>query len=244
VTQNIYDDPTFFAGYSGLPRSIDGLDGAPEWPALRAMLPDLKRRRVLDLGCGFGWFSRWAREAGADQVLAIDVSERMLAHARTLTDDTVITYLRADLETIELPPQPFDLAYSSLAFHYLVDLPGLLAKLFRALAPNGRLVFSVEHPLMTAPTPPAWASIADGRKIWPVEGYLNEGERSSDWLAKGVIKRHRTLATTVNLLIEAGFTLAHLDEWGPSEAQVAARPDWAIERERPMFLLVAANHLD
>ena len=38
MTQNIYDNDKFFAGYGQLPRSVDGLDGAPEWPVLRAML--------------------------------------------------------------------------------------------------------------------------------------------------------------------------------------------------------------
>jgi hypothetical protein len=61
VAQNVYDDPDFFAGYSALPRSVQGLDGAPEWPSLQALLPDLAGREVVDLGCGFGWFSRWLR---------------------------------------------------------------------------------------------------------------------------------------------------------------------------------------
>src|SRR4029077_14355101 len=59
MTQNIYDNEEFFAGYSGVRRSVEGLDGAPEWPALRALLPDLSGRNVLDFGCGFGWFCRW-----------------------------------------------------------------------------------------------------------------------------------------------------------------------------------------
>ena len=58
MAQNIYDNPEFFAGYSPLPRQIHGLDGAPEWPAVRAMLPYLTGKRVADLGCGFGWASR------------------------------------------------------------------------------------------------------------------------------------------------------------------------------------------
>jgi ubiquinone/menaquinone biosynthesis C-methylase UbiE len=37
---------------------------------------------VLDLGCGFGAFARWAREMGADSVLGVDRSENMLARAR------------------------------------------------------------------------------------------------------------------------------------------------------------------
>ena len=241
MTQNIYDDPAFFEGYSQLPRSIAGLDGAPEWPALRALLPDLQGRTVLDLGCGYGWFCRWARQTGAARVTGIDVSARMLARAEATTDDDAIAYVRADLEQVELPSQAFDLVYSSLALHYVVDLPGLMLRVLRSLKPGGRLVFSVEHPLMTAPIPPAWARIADGRKIWPVDHYLAEGPRSTDWIAKGVIKQHRTLATTVNMLLRLGFVLSHLEEWGPTEAQIAAQPEWAIERDRPPFLLVAAE---
>lgn len=65
MTQNIYDNPDFFAGYATLARSVQGLDGAPEWPALCALLPDLNGKRIADLGCGYGWFCRYALEAGA-----------------------------------------------------------------------------------------------------------------------------------------------------------------------------------
>jgi SAM-dependent methyltransferase len=241
MTQNIYDDPDFFAGYSRLGRSIEGLAGAPEWPALRALLPDMRGLGVVDLGCGFGWFCRWAREQGAARVLGIDVSERMLARARAETADTAITYVRADMERLDLPASSFDLAYSSLALHYIADLAGLLAVVHRALRPGGSLVFSVEHPIFTAPTHPGWSGNAEGRRTWPVDAYLAEGPRSTDWLAKGVIKRHRMLATYLNLLLRLGFALTHVEEWGPTEEQIAEHPEWADERQRPAFLLVAAR---
>lgn len=57
MAQNIYDTPAFFAGYQQLPRAVHGLDGAPEWPALQALVPPLQGLRVVDLG----WFCRWAR---------------------------------------------------------------------------------------------------------------------------------------------------------------------------------------
>lgn len=241
MTQNIYDDKEFFAGYSRLPRSVEGLEGAPEWPALRALLPDLGGRKVLDLGCGFGWFCRWARENGAEEVLGIDVSEKMLARARTETQDHAIVYARADMEHPQLSPAAFDLVYSSLALHYIANLDGLLAAVHRSLIAGGHLVFSVEHPIYTAPTTPGWSVDAAGRKTWPVDGYLDEGPRSTDWLARGVIKQHRTIATYVKLLLRAGFALSHLEEWGPTAEQIAARPNLADEHQRPPFLLVAAQ---
>ena len=72
MAQNIYDTPEFFAAYSRLDRSVAGLDGALEWPAVRALLPALSGLDVLDLGCGFGWFCRWARQQGAAHVTGVD----------------------------------------------------------------------------------------------------------------------------------------------------------------------------
>ena len=241
VTQNIYDNAGFFRGYSQLPRSIHGLDGAPEWPTLRNMLPDLHGLRVLDLGCGFGWFCRFARQQGAASVLGIDVSERMLARAKAETSDPAIRYRRADLEELALVPGDFDFAYSSLALHYIEDLGKVLTTVHRALAPGGHLIFSIEHPIYMAPTHPGWRVDADGRKTWPIDKYSVEGPRTTDWLAKGVVKYHRTMGTTLNLLIRIGFALEHVEEWAPTDRQVTARPEMAEELERPMFLLVAAR---
>jgi SAM-dependent methyltransferase len=119
MAQNVYDDPGFFGEYARLERSVHGLEGAPEWPALQALLPPVAGRRVVDLGCGFGWFCRWAAAQGASSVVGVDLSARMLERAELDTDDERITYRRADLSSLELPPAAFDVAYSSLALHYL-----------------------------------------------------------------------------------------------------------------------------
>ena len=238
MAQNIYDQDDFFAGYSALRRSREGLAGAPEWPSLRAMLPPLAGRRVVDLGCGFGWFCRFAAEAGAASVLGIDLSEKMLARAREEGGNVV--YERADLETLVLPEAAFDLVYSSLAVHYVADFRRLARMVAASLAPGGRFVFSMEHPLYTAPTVPGWIE-REGRRVWPLDAYLAEGERRTDWLAKGVVKHHRGIGTVVSALLAAGFALTHLVEWGPDAAQIAAHPEWAAERDRPPFLLVGAE---
>jgi len=241
VTQNIYDDPGFFEGYSRLQRSVDGLAGAAEWPAIRALLPDLHALDVVDLGCGFGWFCRWAAEHGAAGVLGLDVSDNMLARARAETTDARIRYDKADLERLQLPAGGFDLVYSSLAFHYIKDFAGLLINIRQALKPGGRLIFSIEHPIYMAPRQQEWLVGADGGKVWPLNAYQIEGPRVTNWLAEGVVKQHRTMGTTLNLLIKSGFTIAHVEEWSPSDAELALHPEWAIERERPMFLLISTR---
>jgi SAM-dependent methyltransferase len=241
MTQNIYDDPQFFAGYATLDRSVKGLDGAPEWPALQQMLPAIQGKQIIDLGCGYGWFCRWAQQQGAAQVLGLDVSEKMLARAREMTEGSEIDYQRADLETLTLPADSLDLAYSSLALHYLHNIDGLFATLYQALKPGGKLVFSAEHPIYTAAVKQGWFIEHDGQKIWPVANYQQEGERISNWFADGVKKQHRKLATWINALIGAGFVIEQLDEWGPSAEQVAANPALAEEKERPMLFLLSAR---
>ncbi|HVY17479.1 MAG TPA: class I SAM-dependent methyltransferase [Rhodopila sp.] len=241
MAQNIYDTPDFFTAYSQLRRSVHGLDGAPEWPAIRAVLPPLRAARVVDLGCGFGWFARWAAAAGAASVLGLDLSDNMLARARQETAGTAVRYAKADLEHLDLPASSFDLAYSSLTFHYVEDFGRLVRTVFQALRTDGHFVFTIEHPIYMAPTHPGWRLDEAGRRTWPVDRYAIEGVRTTDWLAKGVVKHHRTIGTTLNTLIGAGFTIRHVEEWRPTDEQLAALPALKEELERPMILLVSCR---
>ncbi|CNJ00692.1 MULTISPECIES: class I SAM-dependent methyltransferase [Yersinia] len=241
MTQNIYDDQDFFAGYAKLSRSIDGLAGAPEWPAIRQVLPPLFGRKVLDLGCGYGWFCRYAHSQGATDILGLDISERMLNRAMEMTKDKNITYLQEDLENIHLPCQMYHLVYSSLTLHYIKSLPALFASIYNTLLPGGSFMFTAEHPIYTAPKQPGWLIADNGHKSWPINNYQAEGKRITNWLAEGVIKQHRTLGTYINLLVKQGFMIAHLNEWGPTAQQIADCPALDEEKERPMIFLLCAK---
>ena len=78
MKENRYDDPIFFEKYSHMPRSEHGLEAAGEWEALQTLLPDFAHKRVLDLGCGYGWHCAYALEHGAAAVTGVDISEKML----------------------------------------------------------------------------------------------------------------------------------------------------------------------
>jgi SAM-dependent methyltransferase len=241
MAQNIYDHPDFFANYSQLPRQVHGLDGAPEWPVLRGLLPDLRGRRVVDLGCGFGWASRWMRAQGAASVLGLDLSQNMIERAIAETADAAIEYRIADLDALDLPKGAFDLAYSALTFHYVQDFGRLVRVIHQALVPNGHFVFSIEHPIFMAATNAQWISEEDGRKTWPVNRYSVEGQRRTDWFIKDVLKYHRTLGTTLNTLIDAGFAIRRVEEFAPTPEQIRQMPQLAEELERPMMLMVSAS---
>jgi len=241
MKQNIYDDPGFFAGYSKLRRSTDGLAGAPEWPIFRSMLPALSGARALDLGCGFGALGRYLAEAGAKKVVGIDLSEKMLATAAERTTDPKIEYRRGAIEELGFASGSFDLVVSSLALHYVERFDRVAAAVRDALVPGGAFCISVEHPMFTAREAQNWHMDESGKRLhWPVDGYRKEGIRHVRWIADDVVKYHRSVETYVNTLIDTGFAITRLYEPVPSDADVAARPELADDQRRPMFLMLGA----
>ena len=241
MKQNKYDDPEFFASYSQMPRSIGGLKEAFEWPAFRALLPDLRRKRVLDLGCGFGWHCRYAREQGAASVIGVDLSQNMLARARQATDDPGIEYRRSAIEDIHFPEDTFDIVISSLALHYVERFDVVCQRVHECLAAGGAFVISVEHPMFTSRAAQDWCYGEEGERLhWPVDDYHQEGPRHTHWLAEDVIKYHRTITTYVNTLIDSGFRLARHVEPSPSPDALRDKPGLKDEARRPIFLLIAA----
>ncbi|MGY3146403.1 SAM-dependent methyltransferase [Bradyrhizobium sp. USDA 3397] len=169
------------------------------------------------------------------------MSQNMIERAKADTADAGISYCIANLDSLELLAGSFDLAYSALTFHYVQDFPRLTRVLRKALIVGGDLVFTIEHPIFMAATNPHWISDEEGRKTWPVNGYALEGERRTDWFAKGVLKYHRTIGTTLNTLIDGGFQILRVKEFAPTSEQIQQMPQLAEELERPMMLLVSAS---
>ncbi|WP_211748536.1 class I SAM-dependent methyltransferase [Paenibacillus sp. Marseille-Q4541] len=241
MKQNKYDDPSFFEQYSQMSRSKHGLDAAGEWSILKAMLPNLQDADVLDLGCGYGWHCRYAREHGAKSVIGIDISDRMLDKAKEMTKDSAIRYERVAIEDATFDAGQFDVVLSSLALHYIEDFSSAAQKINEFLAPNGHFVFSVEHPMFTSLPAQDWHYNTEGEKLhWPIDRYHEEGLREANFLGHEVEKYHRTLSTYVNTLIASGFEITNMSELKPTEQMLQDNPAYYEEIRRPMFLLMSA----
>lgn len=240
--ENTYDDPEFFKRYSAMPRSEQGLAAAGEWPQLRAMLPPLAGRRVLDIGCGMGWHCRHAATQGAVRVLGIDVSRRMLDEAEKRSSHNAIEYRLSSIEEMDVSAGSFDVVISSLALHYVESFRDVAAKVREALVPGGDFVFSVEHPIFTAQGPQQWHCDESGTRLhWPVDRYFEEGARDAVFLGQTVRKRHKTLTTYIGTLLDTGFTLTGLVEPTPGTELLDSHPDMRDELRRPMMLLISAR---
>lgn len=241
--QNIYDDPAFFDGYSRLREKPDNANDLFETPALLSLLPDLSGKAVLDLGCGMGGHCAEFIRRGAARVVGVDISEKMLAAARTENGHPRIEYLRLPMEEIGSLEGPFDVAVSSLAIHYVADYAALAADVYRLLAGGGAFVFSQEHPLTSCfSTGERWTKDAQGNKLYAnVSNYSVDGERETEWFVEGVRKYHRTFSTIVNALVDAGFIVERLVEPVPDAEMMRKYPRHRDLLHKPDFLLVRAR---
>ena len=240
--QNLYDNDEFFAGYASARENPVAMNYTVEQPGIRALLPDIEGTHAIDLGCGAGDFARWLVDEGAASVLGVDLSENMLAMAGTQPRPQ-IEYRRAFVEELELAAARFDLIVSSLMFHYIEDLEPVITKIRLWLRTGGALVFSIEHPITTAilGKRTGWLKDDTGRRIgWEVTDYSIEGERVSRWIVDGVVKYHRTLATTLNMLVESGFRIDRISEAYATVEGEVLDPGLLVERMRPPFLFVRA----
>lgn len=240
MKENKYDDKIFYEKYSQMNRSKEGLSGAGEWETLKGMLPDFKGKRMLDLGCGYGWHSIYAMENGASSVVGIDISQNMLKVAKEQTHFSEVEYICGAIEDMDFKEESFDIVLSSLAFHYIKDYKELIEKINKVLKPNGILIFTVEHPVFTAYGTQDWY-YDNNKEIlhFPVDNYYYEGKRIANFLGEDVVKYHRTITTYLNTLLINNFNINQIIEPQPSEEMldILGMKD---EMRRPMMLIISA----
>lgn len=242
--QNIYDNEEFHNKYQEMRKSPVELNQVLEQPAIKSLLPSCNNISVVDLGCGNGQLCKYLVEQGADKVIGVDISKKMLKDAVQSVRDNRVTFIQSSIEDFETEHDTHQLVVSSLAFHYLPDLNSIFKKINSWIQTGGYLVFSMEHPIITCShgIHQGWHKNAEGeKKYWPVDVYSYEGMRKSHWFVDGVIRYHRQFSSLLNTLIENGFTLERVLEPHAVEQAERERPFLLEERRRPSFMAVKAR---
>ncbi len=242
--QNIFDNATFFEGYSELRGRELNANTMLEQPAMKGLLPSLSSQTVLDLGCGCGHNCIEFVNSGAIKVVGIDISEKMLSVARKECAHEKIQYINMSMTDISTLSESFDLVYSSLAFHYVEDFELLCRDIYGLLNENGVLLFSQEHPLITATVDGKghYNKDENGRKVsYTFSNYNEPGVRKVHWYVDGVTKYHRTFSDTVNALARASFVVEEICEPQPKPWAREKWPALYDEFIKPSFLIVKAR---
>ena len=240
MSQNIFDNETFFEGYMDLREGLNYND-LLEQPAMRSLLPDLKGKKILDMGCGYGPVDRFFIESGAESVTAIDISKKMLEKARRENALPGIEYKEMSMSEINNLKGKYDLVFSSLAIHYIKNFPKLVKDVHNILNDGGVFLFSQEHPIMTASENMEGYFDEDGN--YCMNSYLLPGKRYGKWFVKGVESYHRTMGELVTSLGKGGFLITDMVEPVPDDEVLKIFPRAEHEFIRPTFLLIKAQKL-
>ena len=203
-----YDQAAVFDSYTQHRDSPDAPNNTLEGPMVRSLLGDAHAKDVLDLGCGAAAFGQELLAAGAASYLGVDGSAKMVALEQARLQGTTAQVVHADLQSWNMPVDRFDLVCARRVLHYLPTLEPVPEQVHTALRSGGRLIFSVEHPVITC-CDRAWRG-QGLRQEWIVDDYFRTGERATDWIGSRVLKYHRTVEDHFLALQACGFQVDSL----------------------------------
>lgn len=119
-----------------------------EKPAMRKLLPNLKNKDILMLGCGTGEESLLLEEHGAASMKGVDLSVKSIRLANESYPKH--SFFVADMHKLDFADDSFDFVYSSLAVHYSANPINVYKEVWRILKPGGTFQFSIGHPMRWA----------------------------------------------------------------------------------------------
>jgi ubiquinone/menaquinone biosynthesis C-methylase UbiE len=117
-------------------------------PFVLDMCEPIKGKRIFDLGCGEGYVSRQLVNRGANSVVAIDISEKMIDAAKSIESEN-ITYLVGDARSMaHFENNAFDTVLAMFLFNYLnvEETAQTTKEIYRILKPGGSFIMAVPHP--------------------------------------------------------------------------------------------------
>ena len=119
-----------------------------ERPAIVNLIDNIEGLKVLDLGCGNGYYTELLLNRGAESIVGIDCSPKMVKIALKRVGDRAKIFVANLEQPLEiLQGECFDLIVSSLVLHYIENWERLFKELNSYLKVGGKFVFSVSHPM-------------------------------------------------------------------------------------------------
>ena len=229
------------------------------YPNLLRIIGDIKGKKILDLACGQGQFSRLMRDKGA-HVTGTDLGKELIAIAESHNISVKeagthkAIYLQGSADDLYmLKDATFDVVVCVLALQNIENLQKTIEEAKRVLTSQGSLVFVLNHPSFRNPRQTHWGYDEErDTQFRRVDEYMSESHHKIDMTPgsktdkKFTVSFHRPLQVYVKALSKAGLSLTHLEEWGShkeSEKGPKQNAENKARKEIPLFMCIESRSL-
>jgi SAM-dependent methyltransferase len=195
--------------------------------------------RVLDVGCGEGQVARRIAALGAT-VVGVDLTAAQVQVAIERAGDAV--YGRARAEALPVASGAFDGVVICLTLEHIDPFEPVVAEVARVLAPGGRFVLFLNHPLLQTPGSGWIDDHIIGEQYWRVGPYLPD-DQAMEEVSPGIKLPflHRPLSRYVNALAAVGLLVEHMDEPAPPPGFIAQAPEYADQATIPRLMVLVTR---
>lgn len=174
---------------------------------VKARFQHLEGKKVLDIGCGYGFYTDYFRSIGAS-VVGIDGSDKMIEIAKKRYPECAFSV--ADI-TKELPFENtmFDIVFCNQVLMDIVDIEIVFSECKRILKPGGILYYSIVHPAFYDGN---WMKDEDGyRYAKAMKAYIEPYSFINEFWGK-TPHFHRSMSYYLNVAADNGFVLKRTEE--------------------------------
>ncbi len=215
-------------------------------PQMLEMIGELGDKKVLDLCCGEGFFTRHLARKGASVVVGIDSSKNMIRLAQDKERRTPlgIKYYVGLINKMDcFEAGQFDIVVSFMSMAEVRDYEAAFWEVSRVLVPKGKFFFSTFHPCFFSPVH-GW----EDDKFWKVDEYLTTVYHHHKWPTEPAGKEiqietphfHRPLSAYIRSLVNSGFLLSNFVEPIVPKQVLIDNPELEKSRRIPYFIILEA----
>ena len=241
--------------YQDLLEGDDTFQSQVIWPNLLRHLALKKGQKILDIGCGQGYFSLAFAQLKA-QVTGIDLAPALIAQAKLNAHSSKITdvnFLVGDAAQLGRVDQgDFDAATIILAIQNMASVKNVFESIAQNLKVGAKLFLVLNHPAFRVPQFSAWGfDESKNVEYRRVDRYLSDLKINIE-MHPGLVNSaqtisfHRPLQHYFKALVKTGFAITGLEEWTThkrSDSGPRAKAENMAKAEIPMFLFLEATKL-
>ncbi len=196
---------------------------------------------ILDVGTGEGQIARLAASGGA-RCIGVDPTHNQVTEAAARGGD--VAYIRAGAEALPFADASFDAVVACLVFEHIDAMDTAVAEVARVLAPGGRFVLFLNHPLLQTPGS-GWIDdhvLDPPEQYWRIGPYLIESSLVEE-VQKDVFIPfiHRPLSRYVNALVDCDLVVERMLEPAPPPGFVAKAAAYRDAATIPRLLVLVTR---